>query len=207
MRVPLRKVIQDAYGSYNDNLLSGGPPWLNSDKFDIEAKFSASEVPDFEKLTLDQRQSALQALLADRFKLKIHHESKEFPVYALAVAKGGSKLLESKSETHDLAGTVNCHITRSRTGILEVKECSMAGLTSLLRYPSGRTVVDKTGLPGRYDFSLRWTPDDSPPSTSLDSSGPSLFTAVQEQLGLKLEPTKAPFDTIVVDSVEMPTEN
>lgn len=156
----------------------------------------------------------LQQLLAERFKLVVHHERREFPLYALAIAKGGPKFRETKPEDFHTSSTYGpmCQVLRSKIGITEMKGCSMAqlahNLTGWTRNDLGRTIVDHTGLTGRYSFSLNWTPDTAPPSNSLDAGGgPSIFTAVHEQLGLLLRPEKGSLDTIVIDHVEMPTEN
>lgn len=208
MDVSLRYAIKDAYGIYDDRRWSGGPAWLDSDKWDIEAKFDVSE---FKEPTLEQRRSMLQALLADRFKLVIHHEIRESPVYALVLAKKGPKFQASKPENiinSEEYGKV-CHLLRSRPGDMAFQGCSMPELVSILSlYPDvGRIVVDQTGLTDRYDFELRWRRDITSPSATLDSSEPSIFTALQEQLGLKLKSTTAPLDTLVIDHVEMPSEN
>ena len=208
MNISLRKLVQEAYGVFDDKLLTGGPPWFDSDKFDLEAKFDAAEIPDVKNLTDKQRAVMLQPLLADRFKLKLHHETKEFPVYNIVLAKSGQKFQETKTEdiTHTLSD-VDCLVRRSGKDHMSLQGCQISDLANILRYPVGRTVIDKTGLTARYDLNLRWTPDSASPSTTPDSYDPSIFTALQEQLGLKLEPAKAPLDTIVIDHAEHPSEN
>lgn len=215
--VPLRKVIQEAYGIYDEERLSGGSDRIEAEKFDIEAKIDEASGVDFKNISLSQRRSMLQALLADRFKLSIHHELKELPVYALVIAKKGPKLQRAASDVNSFGGIKGYDglITHSGRGSLEVKSFSMSDLAQDLRYSAGRIVVDKTGLTGRYDFSLRWSPtSDSASATGQsantqpsDSSDPPIFTALQEQLGLKLEPIKYPLDAIVIDHVELPSEN
>jgi uncharacterized protein (TIGR03435 family) len=208
MGVSLRKLVQEAYGVFDDKLLTGGPSWIDRDKFDLEAKFDAAAIPDAKNLTYRQRADMLQPLLADRFKLKVHHETKEFPVFNLVIAKSEPKLQETKPENVDDIGTgVTCHVLRNRGGYTQREDCMVASLEDLLRYATGRTVIDKTGLAGHYDFELRWTPDNVPASAVSDSSGPSIFTALEEQLGLKLEPATAPLDVLVIDSAEPPTPN
>jgi uncharacterized protein (TIGR03435 family) len=207
--VTLQYAIRQAYGVYDDKLSSGGPAWLNERRFDIQAKFDVSKYPN---PTREQRQAMLQQLLADRFKLVVHHQTREFPLYALVVAKNGPKIQESKPEDihrSGLDGRVMCHLLRSRPGDLAFQGCYLQSLlTNLAFVPDvGRTVVDKTGLAGLYTFELKWTPDNPSASASPDLSAPSIFTALQEQLGLKLESTKVPLDTIVIDHVEMPSEN
>jgi len=153
----------------------------------------------------------IQAMLADRFKLLAHHEIREQPVYELVIAKNGPKLQEAKpAEGSDPGGTVE-----SRAGQIAAKNVVVSQLVTRLTQTLGRTVVDKTeGLKGKYDFMLIWAPDEagsSPSSASSsappDPTGPSIFTAIQEQLGLKLEPAKGPVDCLVIDHLEQPSEN
>jgi uncharacterized protein (TIGR03435 family) len=210
INVPLRRVIQEAYGLYDESRWSGGPAWIDSEKLDINAKVDVSEAAEFDKLAMAQQRALLQQLLADRFKLAVHHETKELPVYAIRIEKSGAKLQESTPEHLHPDGFGGGLVTRSRAGVLELQGYSMPRFAALLTNFKffGRTVEDKTGLTGYYDISLQWDPKDaSSPSVSVESSGPSIFTALKEQLGLKLEPTKAPLDTIVIDHVERPSEN
>jgi bla regulator protein BlaR1 len=139
-----------------------------------------------------------QALLADRFKLKVHFETRSLPVYALELAKGGPKMVEAKpDEVSTLTGTGD-----GQSNVLKGQALTMAQLVrSPLLRPDGRMVVDQTGLTGKYDFTLKSSTGDA------DGGGPSLFTAMEEQLGLKMVSTKAPVEVIVVDHVERPGEN
>jgi uncharacterized protein (TIGR03435 family) len=206
--VSLRKLVQEAYGVYDDKLLSGGPAWIDSDKFDLEAKFDATEIPDWKRLAFRQRADMLQPLLAERFKLKVHYEAKPFPVYNLVIAKGGSKLQAARSERRNDRGIgITCYLPQSRSGYTQRQDCTVASLDDLLRYETGRSIVDKTGLTDHYDFELRWTPQSASPVAADDSYGPSIFTALQEQLGLKLEPATAPLNVLVIDHAEPPSEN
>ena len=219
--VVLRQVIQEAFGIYEEDRMYGGPTWLVSEKFDIEAKVDSADAAGFRDFSLDQRRFMLQKFLADRFKLAVHRETKELPVYALVVAKNGPKLHESKPDTiyHSQIKGINGLVTHSERGHLEVQGFSMKAFAKLLYFSVGRTVVDQTGLTGRYDFSLHWMPDEVSAQTGKvteggqqeagapDSYGPSIFTAFQEQLGLKLDQTKSPLDTIAIDHVEHPSEN
>jgi uncharacterized protein (TIGR03435 family) len=141
----------------------------------------------------------LRALLADRFKLAVHTETREMPIYVLVVAKGGSKLVKS-----NVSGTT-INTGRSRITI-KGSDNSLALLTYDLAWRLGRPVIDQTGLAGRYEFDLKWTEDDAAASAP-DSGGPSLFTAIQEQLGLKLEPTKGSVPVLVIDHAEQASEN
>lgn len=194
--------------SYN---ISGGPSWIGSDRFTLLAKAdrsSSADDPNYDPRQITQRQydsmreqmrPKLQTLLADRFRLKLHRETREEPVYSLVVGKNGAKLEPSK-DFHGLGGG---------KGQFKANGASMEMLAGALAGQLGRPVIDRTGLTGAFDFKLEWTPDvtqaDTPPP--VDSSGPSLFTALQEQLGLKLESTKAPAEVIVIDHVERPSEN
>ena len=206
--VSLLKLVGQAYGIFDPKLLTGGPPWIDKDKFDLEAKFDPSEIPNAKDLTYRQRSDMLRAVLADRFHLKGHFETKEFPVFNLVIAKGGPKLQQAKPENIDDNGIgITCHVTRQLSGVTQRRGCTVASLTDLLLYNTGRTVIDKTGLTGHYDFELHWTPEDATPAQALQYSGPSIFTAVQEQLGLKLEPATDPLDILVIDSAEPPTPN
>jgi uncharacterized protein (TIGR03435 family) len=182
-----------------------GPKWLYEARFDIQAKMDSATLEQTQKMSNAERRSFLQGmfqrLLADRFKMAAHWETRELPVYALVLAKSGAKLQPTKlteSGTH----------TSSGTGMLTTRGVTMADLARTLTQEGGRDlgrdVVDKTGLPGRYDLELKWTPTDSDPSAE---PGPSIFTAVGEQLGLRLESTKGPVEVLVVDRIEMPSEN
>jgi len=202
MDISLFHLVQEAYGVFDKSLLSGGPPWIDRDKFDLEAKFDTAEIPAANKLTYRQRADMLQPLLADRFHLKVHHETKDLPVYNLVVAKDGPKFQQSPPEHRVERGVGGGTCLISRKGY---QGCGIEALLLTLRYSSGRTVIDKTGLAGLYDFTLRWAPEDTPADSA--NAGPSVFTAVQEQLGLKLEPSIAPIGILVIDSAEKPSEN
>lgn len=195
----LAALITFAY-DIQDFQLSGGPSWvyagpMDPDAYQFTAKAEGDAIP-----TKDQFQRMLQALLADRFQLKVHRETKDLPAYALVIAKNGHKLKVATADpdVHTLwnSGRVVEHYSG--------KKVPMTELTFVLRTQTGRPVVDKTGLTGSYDFDLQWAHEDAPAG---DAAAPSIFTAVQEQLGLKLESTKAPFETVIVDHAEKPTEN
>lgn len=159
-----------------------GPSWLDSERFDITAK------TEFGK----PQPSMLQAVLAERFKLATHLETKELTVYELVVAKNGPKLKKADPGEDDMT---------SRRGQLKATRVSMRALARFLAGPNrlSRPVVDKTGLDGVFDFTLQWT---------TDPEGPSIFAALQEQLGLKLEAKKGPVEVLVVDHAEkVPTDN
>lgn len=141
----------------------------------------------------DQLKLMLQTLLADRFRLVLHRETKQLPVYELIVAKGGPKLKESAEDASTFLHTDAKSITAAKV--------AMPMFVKLLSQQMGRSVLDKTGLSENYDFKLEWTPDEA------NGDGPSIFTAIQEQLGLKLEPSKGPVEVLVIDHAEKPSEN
>jgi uncharacterized protein (TIGR03435 family) len=214
----LKDITKFAYDFSNgaDQQISGGSKWVNSEKFDIVAKPDSDTTAALQKLTGKERTQQIrlmvQALLEDRFKLRIHHYTKVLPVLLLSVDKNGLKITPSKME----ADPKRWEGIRGRPGQLEGKACEMAVFADVLTAlpeVGGRLVLNRTGLMGKYDFMLKWTPDSTlgPPSMgsaiSLDPSAPSLFTAIAQQLGLKLEATKAPVDTIVIDAVTMPSPN
>jgi uncharacterized protein (TIGR03435 family) len=183
--------------------ISGVPKSLRSTGFDIVAK-ADNDHPSIEQLRL-----MVQSLLADRFKLTLHRLRKEGPVYALVLAKGGPRLDASvKDETS---------ISSGRLFHVVYQKVSMPLLAENLSQRLSRTVLDRTGLEGDFDFKLEWVERTIylplRPASGLDApeatgpTGPSLFTAMQEQLGLKLEAAKGPVDMLVIDHVEMPSQN
>lgn len=207
MDISLLTLVGEAYGIYDSKLLTGGPAWIDRDKFDIEAKFNATEFPDAKNMTFRQRADMLQPLLAERFHLKVHREIKTFVVYNLVIAKDGPKLEETKPGTvYQGVGGASCVFRRGHNGYIQVQGCTPKDLESLLRAATGRPVIDRTGIAKRYDFELRWAPDNVP-ADSPEASAPSIFTALREQLGLKLVPASAPLSTLVIDSAEKPSEN
>lgn len=213
----LQMLIKSAYG-VDDNQITGAPKWSNSQRFGIEAKMDSDTTATLSKLSGDQLQLAhrqmLQALLADRFKLTLHTETKDLPVFALVIAKGGPKIHEAKSGDASANGAKNAageatgpHMMRFGGGRIEAQGVPINSLANGLSQQLGRKVLDKTGLKGNYDYTLEWTPDQVHTEGTEDSSGPSIFTAIQEQLGLKLESRTAPVDILVIDHVEMPSPN
>jgi len=182
---------------------AGLPPWADKDSFDVEAKANDDTVAAIRKLSSKEQEQLtrdmLQSLLADRFQLRVHYESKMQPVYELVLAKGGSKLKPLPADQKSGWGKFD-------RGEVTFRNKSVAEFANGLSFSNvvGRTVVDKTGLTGNYDFNLKWTPDDQ---QGTPDSGPTLFTALEEQLGLKLEPAKGLVDTLVIDHVEKPSEN
>jgi uncharacterized protein (TIGR03435 family) len=172
----------------------GAPTGSDDRPYDIDGVADVDGRPD-----VQQMQWMFQELLASRFKLVFHREKRNLPVYAILVAKGGPKLIKSASAASDYTEF------SSNTGEIRITNKSMAEIAGLMRFVVDRPVVDQTGLAGRFDFVLKWTPDGA--ETSDPNAPPELFTAIQEQLGLKLEPVKAPVDVLVIDHVERPSEN
>jgi uncharacterized protein (TIGR03435 family) len=222
VNAPLIVLIRQAYGLFNsnDDRVAGAPDWVKSEKFDIEAKVNGTDVADLHKINREQRGQMLQALLADRFKLKAHSETRELPVYWLTTVKRGPRLKEAPpADPSDGVADSKNPAARGSTqlsqGHLAARAISISSLLSSLTRITGRTVLDKTGLTGTYDVDLQWTDDaaassSGPGGSSPDvtaESGPTLFTALQEQLGLKLEAGKGPVDCLVIDHVEHPSDN
>ena len=217
----LKELIKIAYDlNYGaDRQITGGPAWIGSTRFDLEAKEDASLSVELQELSSEQRgdrlRQMLRGLLAERFKLQLHHESAELPIYELVMAKSGSKLMPSVAQ---LPSSADDHPAKPRSSIrfagkgrLEGNDADATMLITVLSMQpeiGGRLVVDKTGLKGQYDFTLKWTPDiGAAAEQPASDAGPSLFTALQEELGLRLQSTKAPVDVLVIDHVELPSEN
>jgi uncharacterized protein (TIGR03435 family) len=232
--VTVKMLILRAY-AVDDYQISGAMDWVNSERYDIDAKFDSSAADELLKLGPNDRilarQQMLQTLLTERFSLKVHRETKEVQLYVLVVAKNGPKLQEvklddtesSKSKGGPPPGTGYMTAGPS-VGQMRGYASLIANLTGMLTRYLHRPVIDRTGLTGRYDFTLRWTPDENQPQASSNSQGspgfslsglpasdptgsPTLFTAIQEQLGLKLESAKGPIEFIVIDHVERPSGN
>jgi bla regulator protein blaR1 len=193
-----------------------GPKWIDSDRFDIIAtvdrsKPAGDEPADPTKVTAaqltnmqDEMRPRLMALLAERFGLKVHRETKEQPIYELVLGKSGPKI---ETVTGNFGGL---HITKNQV-VGEGATIDM--LSTALANQVGRPVVDRTGLAGSFNFKLNWTPADTiPPNgadsvSTVDQSGPSIFTAIREQLGLELRATKGPAEVLVIERVERPSAN
>jgi uncharacterized protein (TIGR03435 family) len=196
--VPMKKVTLWAYGIPDDRGYAlSGPDWLTTERYDIQATFPADTPPQ-------QVRQMTQALLAERFKLALHRESRQLPIYALVVGKNGPKI----HAVEDGQGG-----TRGGPGRLEATKIPMQKLADLLARLTGQQVVDATNLKGLFDFTLEWSPEETQKMTpeggvAAGPSGPSIFSALQEQLGLKLEGRKGPVEILVVDHIEKaPTEN
>ncbi|HEV2500306.1 MAG TPA: TIGR03435 family protein, partial [Terriglobia bacterium] len=245
-----KTLIELAYHLKSDDQLVGAPSWVNTEKFDIEAKADDAFVQKMRKMSFDeggqQMRLMVQSLLADRFNLKASRETQERPVYVLVVAKNGPKLTPTKLPPPGQmgarppgppghGGSVGEGV-RMRPGQLTCMGVATSFLAEVLsRQPelAGRIVIDETGLKGRYDGSLKWTPEfqrggmaggpgptevsgpggapggngQAADGTEADASGPSIFTALQEQLGLRLKPAKGPVEVLVIDHIEPPTPN
>jgi uncharacterized protein (TIGR03435 family) len=207
----MKNLIENAYG-VNNYQVSGGPAWLESLRWDIAAKSDRSLDERLAKLSDCQagnvKQHMLEALLADRIKLVTHRGTKEGSAYNLTVAKNGIKLQQSKPPAADEQGNQRgggMETRNGRSGIeLTAWQTPMSSLAYMLIGELHCPVIDKTGVTGIYDFKLQWS-DES--TVASDSPWPSIFTAMQEQLGLKLEPVKTQVETILIDHVEMPSEN
>lgn len=204
--VSLKDLVRFAY-DLHDYQLSGGQGWMETEHYEVLATFPAST-------TNARRALMLQTMLADRFALAIDRESKEVPGYALVTARSGARLHAPEAVDHGML------LGRSPSGqrTLHGTSATMASLASILADLLGRPVEDETGLTGIFDFSMEWTPDpvseaplrkggdvQQPPPG--DQSGPSIFTALQEQLALRLETKKLPVAAIVIDHAEKPTGN
>jgi uncharacterized protein (TIGR03435 family) len=212
--VTVRFLLYEGFGGINSNQVIGEPGWASTDGFDIEARVLPADVPTLAKMTFEQRRTMFQSILADRFKLAVHHETREMPVYVLTLAKGGPKFKETVPDS--TAGEPHRKGTMINRGKITASDAQISTLVTILARQLGRPVVDKTGLTGDYDYTVEYTPDDgAPPPRPPDGSAPaaapdpgaSIFTALQEQLGLKLESTKGPVDVVVIDHIEKPTEN
>jgi len=188
--VPLRFYTMQAYGLTTAWRIEGGPAWFASDNFDVLGTFP----PGTPK---EQILAMLKTLLTDRFKLTAHLEMKEHSIYALTVAKGGAKIKESAADDSSMTN-------RMGTGYMDLRKVTMQRLADLLSGTTinmdERPVVDMTGLKGVYDVTLDW-------ADAGQTEKPSLFTAVSEQLGLKLEAQKTPVEILVIDHAEKPSEN
>jgi bla regulator protein BlaR1 len=197
--VTLKRLIGRAY-NVEPYQIEGGPKWIQSEKFSVAAKLEDEDAKSASKEERGQvLRAALQNLLETRFQIQTHHESKTMPCFALVVAKGGPKLHEVEKGGSTWS---------NNRGLLTANKISMEDLASILSSATERPVRDMTGLKAVYELKLEWTPENiggEPKPEQL--AGPSIFTALQEQLGLKLETTKAPVEMLVIDRAEKPVEN
>jgi uncharacterized protein (TIGR03435 family) len=227
----LRALIRAAYDAHSNTQVIGGPDALLDTRWDIDAKIGDDDYSKMEKLPREDRYREVhlmeQALLADRFGLKFHVETRELPVFDLVVDKSGAKLLSAAPKPPAAANLPAGAPkpaqpgTTARIGFHQADIVVTAGtlkfLTAILAQQpevDGRLVLDKTGLTGKYAFSLHWQPEhlyaDASGAGSVsdsDGDGPSLFAALKDQLGLRLQPAKGPVQVVVVDAVSPPTPN
>ncbi len=212
---PLMGQIGPAYGVEPDQVY-GLPGWAESNRYDIQAKVAGEDVEAYRKLGREQKQLMLRAVFEDRLKLKVHLGTKEVPMYQMVIARNGPKLHEAKpGDTYPdgLKAADGTPIAgpgyAMRPGQFTSQQIPVSALLNSLKAETGRTVIDKTGLTGKYDITLLWTPDhgrasgDVPPA----DTGPSIFSALEEQLGLKLELTKGSIKTLTIDHIDPPSEN
>jgi uncharacterized protein (TIGR03435 family) len=258
--VPVRLLMRQAYGQLQDFQLVGGPAWINSDRFDIEAKIEGGG-----PMSPQIIQSVLRQILEERFALKVHRESRELPIYALMLARSdgrlGSNLKPTSAEcatmmtqrgrgsapgpdgrggvmisrggpppdgrgpgraggppTLDFDAPPVCGQRGGGFGRMRAGGTTMADFATMISGTAQRVVIDKTGLTGYYDIALTFTPASdqlpqgppppgAPPPPPIDPDGPTFFTAIQEQLGLKLDNQRGPVEVVVIDSIQQPTEN
>ncbi len=217
----LRSLIGEAYGfslgQLSDQQWVGAPGWAKTQLFDIHAKVDSAQVPKLKELTKAEtmmlsvqeivsrtpsfRMVMLQRLLEDRFRLKVHYEQRVMPLYEMTVAKGGVRMKTARPADPE-------HGSMSMSnGKLVGENVPMALIPVMFALELERPVEDKTSVGGNFDFELHWTAMGETDAGNGDESAPSLFTAVQEQMGLKLQPGKGPVWVIVVDHAEMPSEN
>jgi uncharacterized protein (TIGR03435 family) len=221
----LKGLVQDAFGVLDFQIL-GAPDWLSSERYVIDAKMDVATMDALKKLSREDksiaRRQMLQALLADRLKLSIHRETRELPVYFLVIAKNGSKLQQAKpgdtygSEVPGRGRTMGQGMSTSSSRFFSIVTAHGIPISTLipsLARPLGRPVLDRTGLTGNFDFTLKFATERPGPDDTLNgqpmpnSDLPFLFEAIQEQLGLKLESGKGPVEVIVIDHVERPSGN
>ncbi len=206
--VTLHDLINLAYWLHPKQL-TGGPAWMESDKYDMTGKPDAPGQPN-----VDQMKIMIQKLLADRFQLKFHFEKRDLSAYAVEITKAGAKIIRSQDDPKGLPGF---YFGRAAAGTtLTFRNSPMSQVTAVLQNFLDKPVVDQSGLSEKYDFTLTFTLDPAqaarlggPPIPAADNpdAAPDVFTAFQQQLGLKLESTKAPVDVMVIDKVEKPSEN
>jgi uncharacterized protein (TIGR03435 family) len=193
INITLLNLTEWAYDMPQKQILDG-PFWMGSARFDLQATTDAATDAMLRAMSSGQDRM-VQRLLEDRFSMKLHRETRVLPAYDLVTAKGGSKLTVSQVNGKSYGGGRAYLYAEGITAELIAEQLSQI---------VGRIVVDKTGLDGRYDFKLKWTPDDALMS---EDSSPELFTAIEEQLGLQLKPTKEPVTVLVVDHIEPPSPN
>ena len=211
--ITVEMLITDAYNT-RESLVFNVPKWARSRHFDVNAKCTEAAPETLRKMSDDQQRGMLAAMLAERFHLKVHTETRELPVYDLIIAKDGAKLKpnntrpENSDKPHEGLGPGQMWWNNGEMNGIAVP---LTALTRSLEGDLNRTIVDRTGLSGNFDLHLKWTPDRNPSagpeSGQPGNPAPPLFTALQEQLGLRLVPARGPVQTWVVDHIELPSEN
>jgi uncharacterized protein (TIGR03435 family) len=203
--ITLSDLVSLAY-AINPKQIAGAPAWVITDRFDIAAQLNEKGQPNQSQL-----QSMMRKLLTERFKLSLHRDTRELSVYVLSKAGGAPKLTRSAADQKQMP-----FLHLQDPGKLKVSNGSMQDLVNVMQFRVlDRPVLDRTAIEGRYDFTLTWTPDDSQypglgvtiPHSSSATTPPPLPSAIQEQIGLKLEATKAPIEALVIDHVEKPRES
>jgi bla regulator protein blaR1 len=200
----LKDLLETAY-DVRSFQIEGGPKWADAARFDVDATPDANAEGGALPAGWTNVRVEVQALLKDRFQLQLHRETKIGTVFSLAIAKGGFK-------PGNLSATQGTHKgINASAGSMLGEAASMTDLANKLSRVLGRPVVNNTGLEGNYDFKVEWAPDSgasTPDGQPVETSaGPSLFTALQEQLGLRLDATKGPVDVLIIDGVERPSAN
>ena len=220
-------MVQEAWNAKSTNEIEGASGWIKTERFDIAARMTDAEAASLRALPLEERitqaRLMLQSLLRDRCGLKLHSSMRESTFFELLPAKGGPKLKLTQMVPADPVTGAAAHpaaaprIQRRARGQVEATAASMSTLTDFLArlaelgstggFSVGELIVDKTGLTGAYDWTLNWTPQNDASAVASAGAGPSLYTALQEQLGLQLKKTRGDVETLVIDHVERPTEN
>jgi uncharacterized protein (TIGR03435 family) len=198
--VTMKDLLEQAY-DIREDLIQGVPGSLDSIRFDVLAKIIDPDLDALLKLTDPQRRAMLMPILADRFHLQARIEMKNLPVYELILLKGGPKFHPSPDQA------AHNESTSVYNTALKLRDMPIPIFAKTLAHQLNRTVVDKTGLTGIYDLDLKWSRDDVANPDPNSNAPPTFFTAIQEQLGLKLQPAKGPVKTLVVDHIEMPSGN
>lgn len=207
----LKGLISNVY-DVKDWLIFGLPSWAESSRWDIDAKISDPDRKAIAKLSREQKTAMIGGILKERFGLVAHQESKVQPVFLMTVLPGGPKFKESAAPppTPEDEKPKPHGGWRMGPGTLSAKEMSMQSLADSISYQVERTVIDNTGLTGKYDMEMKWTPEDRANAVTDNGAGdapPAIFEALKEQLGLKLTADKTPVPTVVVDKIEQPEAN
>ena len=203
VNVSLKQLLEQIY-DIKEDLISGLSGNVESARFDIEAKITEPDPAALRKMTREQQREMLLPLLTDRFQLKVHTETKTLPVYDLVVLPTGPKFKPSATQTDHGGGSTGINDNGNRVK-LSAHDLPMTSLAKSLADQVHRTVIDKTGLIGNFDLQMLWSRDNK--SDYGEEVLPNIFTAVQEQLGLRLESSKGPVETLVVDQAKMPSDN